>query len=127
MTRYTVTTLRSGQPRPYADTEHEYLVTIESASSEAVPMSPWIPGGDVEARIRKEACLESSGEADALRIRQTLWAKAVVRALCRNFRETGDNDGLNGMAAHFAPTLKTLTINYAKGEIRALIVEAYTD
>lgn len=29
-TRYTVSTLRSGQPRPYADTEHVYRVLIES-------------------------------------------------------------------------------------------------
>lgn len=28
-TRYTVEVLRNGQPRAYADTEREYLVTVE--------------------------------------------------------------------------------------------------
>lgn len=55
--------------------------------------------------------------------------KSIVRVLCRNFREVGDDDGkVEGSAdAHFAPTLKKFTIDASKGEIRALIIEAYTD
>lgn len=120
MTRYTVETLRSGQPRPYADTEREYLITIEAITSrdrdrgngEPESWEPWFPFSAI-----------SEEELPARRDK----VKKLVAALCGAFREVGDQDGREGMEAHFYPTLKRLDINSGKGEIRVLIVEASTD
>lgn len=66
---------------------------------------------------------------DQLRSEQRNWALKLVRALCQNFREKGDDDGLveGSMEAHFRPTLKTLKIDPGAGTIRVFIVEPYTD
>ena len=63
-TRYTVTVLRAGQPRPYADSEYEYLIKVEQLEtycSDQGKMKPWILGGDVEARIRSEEAQRKAG------------------------------------------------------------------
>ncbi len=134
--RYTVETIRAGQPRPYADSFYEYRITVErhvGFGPEKDQLKPWLMHGDVEARIRREEVERREGRMfggdtpDESRKMQRDWAKKIVRALCCNFRERDDQDGLEGMAAHFAPTLTSLTIDPVKGEIRAVITEAYTD
>lgn len=132
-TRYTVEILRSGQPRAYADTENEYLITVEHQAWNAQVLSPWVMHGDVETTIKREEAARAAGRMaggyppDALRKQQRDWALKLVRALCQNFREKTDGDGKVGMDAAFFPTLKRLTIDHNAGTIRALIVEMYTD
>ena len=124
---FTVQTLRAGQPRPYADTEREYLITVQNNGK------PWLMHGDVEARIVREEADRAAGrmyggqKPDDLRKRQREWAKRIVRALCQNFREKDDDDGRTGMEAHFYPTLTSLNLDSKAGTIRAFIVERYTD
>lgn len=128
-TTYTVECLRAGQPRPYADREYEYLVTV------AEDGKPWVNGGDVEARIKRDEAARAAktmfgGETpEQLRRSQREWAKRVLRALCMSFREVGDDDGIvEGSAdAHFQPTLRSLRVDPAAGTIRARIVNPFTD
>lgn len=132
-TRYTVAVLHSGQPRPYADTEREYLITVEENEYGRTALRPWVMHGDVEKTIKREEADRASGRMfggyppDALRKQQRDWALKLVRALCQGFREKGDDDGKTGMEAHFAPTLKSLKIDHVTGTIHALIIEAFTD
>ncbi len=133
---YEVTTLRAGQPRAYADSEYEYVIKITSEDQYGPnkgAMSPYIYYGDIEERIKREESQRKAGtmiggySPDKLRKEQRDWAKKVVASLCRKFREPNDDDGRTGMEAYFYPTLKSLTLNHAKGEIRVLIIEPYTD
>lgn len=135
-TRYTVKTLRHGQPRAYADHEYEYVISVEATgytTKDAHVFKPWVMFGDVENRIRREEAERKAGRMfggyspEQLRKQQGDWAKGIVRALCHNFREAGDRDGREGLSAHFYPTLKSLVVDADKGEIRVLIVEPYTD
>lgn len=132
-TTYEVEILRSGQPRPYADTEREYLITVRSERYGKEGLHPWLKHGDVEAKIAKDEAARAAGKMfggmspDALRKDQREWAKKIVRGLCQNFREKDDDDGRTGMNAHFYPTLKRLTLDHKAGTIRAFIVEPYTD
>lgn len=132
-TRYTVAILRSGQPRPYADTEREYLITVEGTVYGKEGLHPWIMHGDVEKTIAREEADRAAGRMfggqppDALRKQQRDWALGLVRSLCQNFREKTDQDGRVGMEAAFYPTLKSLAIDHKTGTIRAFIVETYTD
>jgi len=133
-TRYEVIELQAGQPRAYADTEYEYLIKIVRTGwgTNAGIFEPWTLFGGVEARVKQDDAMRLAGtggrmSVDEMNEGQRDWAKKIVRALCRNFREHGDDDGMTGMDAHFYPTLKRLDIDAAKGEIRALIVEAYND
>lgn len=132
-TVYSVETLRSGQPRAYADTEREYLITVQSTQYGKDGLHPWLLHGDVEARIKKEESMRASGQMrggtppDGLRQEQREWAKKIVRGLCQNFREKDDDDGRTGMDAHFYPTLKWLKLDHKAGTIHAFIVEPYTD
>lgn len=48
--RITIETLRSGQPRPYADTEHHVRVTFETSWSRGQPLKPQFIG---EAHVRE--------------------------------------------------------------------------
>lgn len=138
MVRYLVETLRSGQPRPYADTEREYRITVERQSdwgSDKGQWKPWLMGGDVEAQIRYEGKMRAEGNMnggntpDELRKQQRDWCLKIIRALCQNFREKGDDDGrIEGtMEAHFYPTLKSLKIDGKAGKIHVLIIEPYMD
>ena len=130
---YTVETLRSGQPRPYADTEREYRITVLRTQYGKEGLHPWLMHGDLEPRIKEEEALRAAGKMyggqspDDLRKAQREWAKMIVRALCRNFREKDDDDGRTGAAAHFYPTLKWLKIDAKAGTIHAFIVEPFTD
>lgn len=130
---YSVETLRSGQPRPYADTEREYLITVKGTRYGKEGLHPWLLHGDVEARIQKEEADRAAGRMmggtppDQLRYEQREWAKGIVRALCQAFREKDDDDGRTGMEAHFYPTLKSLKLDQKAGTICAFIVEPYTD
>lgn len=129
---FSVQTLRSGQPRPYADTEREYLITVARTDYRGA-VKPWLMHGDVETRIEEEETLRGDGKMfggmppDELRAAQREWAKSIVRVLCQNFREKDDDDGRKGMDAHFYPTLKSLKIDGKAGTIRAFIVEPFTD
>lgn len=135
-TRYTVTILRAGQPRPYADSEYEYLIKVERMGSygpDKGKLKPWLMHGDIEARIRQDEADRESGKLiggwspEELRKQQREWARKIVTALCHKHREKGDQDGPTGIEADFYPTLKRLDVNPAAGTIRALIVELYTD
>lgn len=132
-TKYTVQVLRSGQPRAFADTEREYLITIEASQYGKEGLFPYVMHGDVEKQIRREeadrAALKmfSGYPPERLRVQQHKWAINLVKVLCQNFREKGDDDGKVGMEAHFYPTLKSLTINHAAGTVRAFIIEPFTD
>lgn len=133
VTRYSVETLRSGQPRPYANTEREYLITVEATHYGKDGLHPWIMHGDVEKTIKREEAARAAGKMsggyapDALRKQQRDWALGLVRALCQGFREKSDEDGRTGMDAAFYPTLKSLAIDAKAGTIRAFITETYTD
>lgn len=133
--KYTVETLRAGQPRPYADSEYEYVVKIEAdgyGKSVGV-FEPWVMFGNVENSIRRDEAARKAGmmfggaSPEQMRKDQRDWAKKIVRALCRDFRETDDADGREGAVAYFYPTLKSLSVNAEKGEVRALIISPYTD
>ena len=130
---YSVKTLRSGQPRPYADTEREYLITITSTKYGENGLSPWVLYGDIEARINEEATFRAQGKMyggmspEQLREGQRDWAKRIIRGLCQDFREKDDDDGKTGMEAHFYPTLQSLVIDHRAGTIRVLIIEPFTD
>lgn len=130
---YSVKTIRSGQPRAYADTEREYLITVKGERYGKEGLHPWLMHGDVEARIQREEADRAAGRMsggyppDELRKQQREWAKGIVRALCQNFREKDDEDGRTGMEAHFYPTLKWMKLDPAAGTIHVFIVEPYTD
>ena len=126
-TTYSVQVLRSGQPRPYADTEREYLITVNR------DQHPWLLHGDVESRIDREEADRAAGRMmggyppDELRKQQREWAKKIARALCQNFREKDDDDGRAGMEAHFYPTLQRLKLDGNAGTIHVFIIEPFTD
>jgi len=132
-TEYTVEILRAGQPRAYADTENEYLITCRQDWKGDGVFKPWLLGGNVEARIKREEADRAAGRMsggmspDALRKEQQDWVRKIIRVLCQDFREKADQDGREGMAAAFYPTLRRLTVDPVAGTIRVLIVSAYTD
>lgn len=133
-TTYSVDILRSGQPRPYADTEREYLITVMAKDyAKGAVLKPWLMYGDVEERIAADEAARKAGRMwggetpDQLRKGQREWAKKIVRALCQNFREKDDDDGRKDMDAHFYPTLKSLVLDAKAGTIRAFIIEPFTD
>lgn len=131
--RYTVEVLRSGQPRPYADTEREYLISVETKGYLDKELHAGFPDGNLDETIAQEEDDRKSGRMfggyppDALRKRRRDYALSLVRSLCQNFREPNDDDGRKDMEAHFYPTLRKLHIDEAAGTIRALIVEPFTD
>ena len=132
-TTYSVEVLRSGQPRPYADTEREYRITVKATQYGKDGLHPWLMYGDVESRIQREEAQRAAGKMyggpspDDLRSGQREWAKKIVRALCQDFREKGDDDGRTEMEAHFYPTLKSLRLDPKAGTIHAFIVEPFAD
>jgi len=133
-TTYAVDIIRSGQPRAYADTEREYLITVQTTGyGKDAALKPWLMYGDVEARIaadeaaRKAGTMSGGETPDQLRKGQREWAKKIVRALCQNFREKNDDDGRKDMEAHFYPTLQSLKLDAKAGTIRVFIIEPYTD
>lgn len=130
---YSVETLRSGQPRAYADTLREYLITVKREQYGKDGMHPWVLHGDVEAKIKRDEAARKAKtmfggySPEQLRAAQQEWAKKIIRALCQNFREEGDDDGREGMEAHFYPTLNSLVVNHNAGTIKVLIIEPFTD
>lgn len=132
-TTYSVDTLRSGQPRPYADTEREYLITVKCAGYGKEPNpKPWLMYGDIEGQIIRDEAARKAGtmlggmSPEQLPKGQRDWAKKIVRALCQDFREKDDDDGRKDMTAFFYPTLLSLKMDAIAGTIRAFIVEPYT-
>jgi hypothetical protein len=107
-TRYTVTTLRSGQLRPYAPSEYEYLVEIEYASG-------WGPDPD---RL-KPWLMYGNPKEEQIRVMQERWAKGIIKSLCHGF--CGEDEG-----DWASPRLKWIWLDTTKGTIHALITEAYT-
>jgi len=132
-TTYSVETLRSRQPRPYADTEREYRITIKKPTYDKEGPQPWLLYGDVEAQIKRDEAARAAGtmmggrSPDDTRKAQLEWAKGIVRALCQNFREKDDDDGRVDMHAYFFPTLKWLKLDPKAGTIHVFIIEPYTD
>lgn len=130
---YEVEIIRSGQPRAYADTINEYLITVSAEKFGKQGMHPWLPMGDVEAQIEREEAQRAAGtmfggaSPEQLRKMQRDQAKQIVRGLCQKFREEDDDDGRTGMDAAFYPTLTQLSLDAKAGTIRAVILERYTD
>jgi hypothetical protein len=127
-TSYLVECLRSGQPRPYADHANEYLITIrQGVHNQPDKPKPWVLMGDVEGTIRREEAARAAGtmfggnSPDDMRKQQRDWAKSIVRALCHDFQENGD-EGHNWASW----TLASLKIDPHAGTIRALITAEYT-
>lgn len=131
--RYTVETLRSGQPRAYADTEREYLISVEWKGYADKNLRPGFPGGNLDKLIAREESARAEGRMHGgyspaeHRKQRRDWALKVLRSLCQNFREKDDDDGRTGMDAHFYPTLRSLALDENAGTIRALIIEPFTD
>lgn len=112
---YAVTTLRSGeQVENYAPHVYAFTVKVEKDGK------PYLP---YQTAVIKNLRYPN----DALEGMQRDWAKRIVRALCHQFREVGDDDGRTGMDAHFYPTLEKLEIDHERGEIHVVIEEPYTD
>lgn len=133
ITTYQVDILRSGQPRAYADTEREYLITVKKEQFDKEGLFPYLLHGDVETRIKKDEAMREAGtmrggqSPEGLRNGQREWAKKLVRSLCQNFREKDDDDGRTDMDAYFYPTLKSLKLDHVEGTITAFIIEPYAD
>lgn len=132
--RYTVETLASGQPRPYADSEYKCVIAVESLEHGQEQYRPWVLGGDVEAEIhrmneeRRRGSLKGGKSPEQLKKEQHDWAKSVVSVLFHPCREPGDDDGLEDTPdAPFAPTLQSLEVDPKTGTIRAFIKRAFTD
>lgn len=139
-TRYTVEVLHSGQDRPYANTVNEYRVTCEMFRTWGLPPErdkwhPWLMFGDIDATKAKEIQDERSGRCIVSRSgttrdeyfagekrRQLEWAKKIVKTLCQNFFEQGE-DGANWAS----PMLNFIHLDAKAGTINARITEAYTD
>lgn len=64
--RITVETVRAGQPRPYADSVYEYIMTLE-----------WIPYGNSEDGFQPRKLAKDA-------------AMAIAKGACRNFYEKKD-------------------------------------
>ena len=113
-TRYTVEVVRSGQPRAYADTEHEYIVHIEqNKSCWAKPGTPedWRPW------------LYPEGNDDPGKKWFQNWCDKIVKTLCQNFYRKVGEDGSDWAS----PILKWMRFDHAKGTIHVFITESYTD
>lgn len=129
-TRYTVEILRSGQPRAYADTIREYLITVEFKSDwgpEPREFEPWIMGGDIDKEIAGDSLKRPASRWETAWATQHAWALGLVKTLCQRCREATDEDGRIGVDAYFYPTLRSLYIDPTAGTIRAVIVEPFTD
>lgn len=132
-TTYSVETIRSGQPRPYADTIREYPITVKATKFDIDGLHPWLLHGDVESRIRREEADRAAGRMhggqspDSLRKAQRDWARSIVMTLCQKFREKDDDDGRTGMEAYFYPTLQSMKLDPTAGTIHVVIIEPYTD
>jgi hypothetical protein len=113
MTRFTVTTIRSGQPRPYADTEREYLIQVEASFQirktdppEGTEWKPWLIGGPTPDPVWFQK-----------------WCDNVVKGVCQNFYRAPDEPGCDWAS----PMLKWMRTDYIKGTIHVFITECYTD
>ena len=117
--RFTVETVRSGQPRPYADTEREYIVTVEREieqwmrhdkykDTKVGEWHPWLYG---------------SAEDSAGKKWFDDWCDRIVKALCQNFYRSVDEPGADWASS----MLKWMRVDRDKGTIHVFITEAYTD
>lgn len=98
MRRYTVQCLQCGQPRSYADSIYEYLVSVE-----------FIPYG-------------KSGYEPFSNLIDPAFAKTLVKALCQDFVERSDPNW-----EWYMPTLQSLNIDQTAAQIRVVITLAFTD
>jgi hypothetical protein len=103
-TRFSVEIVRSGQPRPYADTEREYKVLCEMYQTWGKPEEiGWHPIPTNEYGSKK--------------------IDDIVRGTCQNFYRSEEEPG----ACWASPILKWMKIDGAAGIIHVFIKEAYTD
>ena len=105
--RYSIEVLRSGQPRPYADTEREYKVygeqyrTWGAKPEDRNKWYPWIPV------VRQE---------------QEYFPLLRLLTGC-NFYGSSDEEGANWAS----PMLQWMKVDKEKGVIHFFVKEAYTD
>ena len=111
---YSVTVIRSGQPRPYADTEHEYLIKGEYFNRYAAPQqrTEWLPFSHQSAGV--DGVPSEKYELDAC-------DRFVQGLVGKYYRHTDEGYGW------FEPTLEWMKIDHKAGTIHLLISEAYTD
>ena len=94
---YTIETLRAGQPRPYADSEYEYRITVSREldyGAHKGQMKPWLLLGDVETQIRKD---------EAMRRRPRLMSGGVIlpRTATQTAKGLGQNHPGSALARNF--------------------------
>ena len=118
--RYSVMVIRSGQPRPYANTEREYKIYCEryqnwGLAPDKDKWHPWVPGifGGIEC--------DSNGVPTDLheRAKIDMLAKALTQ---RYFRDRDDPQ-----ANWASPFLQWMKIDVKAGTIHFFITEEYTD
>ena len=104
-TRYTVETLRAGQPGPYADTIHEFVLTVE-----------WIPYGYTKANPKGAADRQFEPcDIDDSR------AKDLGNKIGGGFYEKGDPE------ANWASPRLTTFCKIGPGQWRFVVTSAFTD
>ena len=117
--RFTAETIRSGQPRAYADKEAEHIVTVERLIEE------WMCRGsssDMKAGEWRPWLYPVADNAAGQKWFQD-WCDRIVKATCQNFYRTVDEPGANWAS----PILKWMRVDREKGTIHVFITEAYTD
>ena len=109
--RYTVKPiLEDVQRAPYADHVSTFQIIVERRDHLDAHGGPvWV--------LWQPPFPQGSGES-------SIWAKKLVRALCMDFREQGDNDGRTGIGADFYPHLVSLDVD--EGIIEVEIRRMYT-
>lgn len=108
--RYTVKTFcHDFQPTPYSDHVSRFLILVERPRTRRDGTIVW------------ETWQQPQAPADVIRP----WALRLVRTLCMDFREKGDDDGRTGLDAALYPHLKDLDVK--DGIIEVEIRRVYTD
>ena|ERR1035438_7060867 len=107
--RYSVEVLRSGQPRPYADTEHEYKIYCERNQTWGKPeergWKPFLPFSSGLSEIEKQGRIDQLIQSVTMKM---FWRK-----------DTQPNWSY--------PLLKWIKLDEKLGVIHVFITEEYTD
>jgi hypothetical protein len=110
--RYSVQRIRAGQPRPYADSEYEYLVKVEHFQrygKDPEERNKWVPWLPIASNTPTEA--------------EQKQLDHIVKGVCQNFYRTMSEPGSDWAS----PILQWMRVDKMNGTIHLLIKEAYTD
>lgn len=119
--RYSVQVLRSGQPRPYANTEREFKIYCERYQGYGLPPDkdkwhPFYPPGTAGNEVDSNGVPTNKYNRDLL--------DRFVKGVTQNYYREEDNDPAANWAS---PFLKWMRINREAGTIHLFITEEYTD